>query len=89
MQASFHGIEFQKCYKVGISKLCLSVVFNYYFINYYFTILERIEFKLYFYYFMQAKPLGITKVFYSKPCFGSENMFPIGLKPFCEFCKNL
>jgi hypothetical protein len=36
---------------------------------------------------MQAKPLGLTKVFYSKPCFGSENMFPIGLKPLCEFCK--
>jgi hypothetical protein len=58
MQASLHGIKFQKCYKVGISKLCLSVVFNCYFINYYFTILERFEFKLYFYYFMQAKPFA-------------------------------
>jgi hypothetical protein len=59
MQASLHGIEFQKCYKVGISKLCLSVVFNYY-----FTILERFEFKLYFYYFMQAKPLGLIEILY-------------------------
>jgi hypothetical protein len=30
------------------------VFLNYYFINYYFTILERIDFKLHFYYFMQA-----------------------------------
>jgi hypothetical protein len=36
---------------------------------------------------MQAKPLGLTKVFYSKPGFGSENIFLIGLKPCCKFCK--
>jgi hypothetical protein len=42
----------------------LSVFLNHYFINNYFTILERIEFKLYFYYFMQAKPLGLIEIFY-------------------------
>jgi hypothetical protein len=42
----------------------LNVFPNHYFINYYFTILERFEFKLYFYYFMQAKPLGSIKIFY-------------------------
>jgi hypothetical protein len=36
---------------------------------------------------MQAKPLGLTKVFYSKPSFGSENIFFIGLKPFREFYR--
>jgi hypothetical protein len=56
MQPNLHGFEFQKYYKVGISKLCLSVVFNYYFINYYFTILERFEFKLYFYYLCKQSP---------------------------------
>jgi hypothetical protein len=29
---------------------------------------------------MQAKPLGLTKVFYSKPGFVSENILLIGLK---------
>jgi hypothetical protein len=81
MQASLHGIEFQKCYKVGISKLCLSVVFNYYFINYYFTILKRIEFKLYFYYFMQAKSLFAKFIkFYWKILFYFENMVATVLK---------
>jgi hypothetical protein len=36
---------------------------------------------------MQAKPLGLTKIFYFKPCFGSENMFGVGFKPYCEFYK--
>jgi hypothetical protein len=36
---------------------------------------------------MQAKPLGSIKIFYEKSCFGSANMFHIGLKPCCEFCK--
>jgi hypothetical protein len=36
---------------------------------------------------MQAKPLGLIKIFYEKPCFGSENMFRVGLKPCCEFYK--
>jgi hypothetical protein len=53
----------------------LSVFLNHYFINYYFTILERTEFKLYFYYFMQAKPLGLIKTLLLKSCFGYENMF--------------
>jgi hypothetical protein len=42
----------------------LSVLLNNYFINYYFIILERIKFKLFFYYFMQAKPLGLIEIFY-------------------------
>jgi hypothetical protein len=70
-----------------ISKLSLKDNFKPYFIKYYSPIFKRFILKLYFYYFMQAKPLGLTKVFYSKPGFGSENIFLIGLKPCCDFYK--
>jgi hypothetical protein len=39
------------------------VTFNHYFIKYYFPIFQRFILKLYFYYFMQAKPLGLIKIF--------------------------
>jgi hypothetical protein len=36
---------------------------------------------------MQAKPLGLIRSFIKNSCFGLQNMFLIGLKPFCEFYK--
>jgi hypothetical protein len=71
--------------KVAFFKPYLSVFLNHYFINYYFTILERIDFKLYFYYFMQAKPLCYAHKVLFKNTFYFENMFLVGLKPCLEF----
>jgi hypothetical protein len=48
------------------------------------TILERIDFKLYF--VVQAKSLFAKFIeFYLKISFISENMFGVGLKPCCKF----
>jgi hypothetical protein len=60
---------------------------NHYFINYYFTILERIDFKLYFYYFMQAKPLCYAHKVLFKNIFYFENMFATVLKCYFKFYK--
>jgi hypothetical protein len=54
-------------YKVCTFKLRFREILNYYFINYYFNILERIDFKPYFYYFMQA----------SSPCYAHKDLLKI------------
>jgi hypothetical protein len=36
---------------------------------------------------MQAKPVGSIYISIKNLVLDSENLFPIGLKPCCEFCK--
>jgi hypothetical protein len=50
-----YGLLFQTIIECVSQSLFYKLLFYY---------LERIEFKLYFYYFMQAKPLGSIKIFY-------------------------
>jgi hypothetical protein len=64
-----------------ISKDCIlrtkfgKIVFKPYFINYYFTILKRIEFKLYFFYFMQTSPSCFVHNVLLKTPLLLENLF--------------
>jgi hypothetical protein len=83
-------LNFKSIYRVGVSKLCLSVVFNYYFINYYFITLKGINFKTLFSIFlMQAKPLCYAHKVLFKNIFYFENMFLNGLKHCSEYLKAL
>jgi hypothetical protein len=56
---------------------------NHYFINYYFTILEGIEFKPYFYYFVQTSPSCFVHNVLLKIPLLPENLFYYWLRIMC------
>jgi hypothetical protein len=65
----------------------LSRFLNHYFINYYFTVLERIEFKLYFYYFMQTSPSCFIHNVLLKTPLLLENLFYYWVRIMCSLLK--